>query len=145
MRRGPAHRLPERNQVGRHCGVAFDPCYHQACDTYADLVARDERTDAAAHTILTSAMTSSSVEGTDGANDNAAYGPNLPGIARHKVTAAGRGTAQADPPRLAEHGPRYWLLRGKSRMSSRRRSGSPAGNEPSRTACGLGWRSIMVE
>ena len=58
---------------GGTAGVAFDPCYHAACDTFAnvDLVALDEMTDAIAHAILTFAMTSSAVQGTDKGNANA--------------------------------------------------------------------------
>ena len=54
-------------------GVAFDPCYHQACDTLdnVDLVALDEMTDAIAHAILTFAMTTSAVEGTGKGNEPA--------------------------------------------------------------------------
>ena len=62
-------------------GVAFDPCYHAACDTYdnVDLVALDEMTDAMAHAILTFAMTTSAVQGTDKGNDNATYDPTFRG------------------------------------------------------------------
>jgi Zn-dependent M28 family amino/carboxypeptidase len=61
-------------------GVAFDPCYHQACDTFTnvDLVALDEMTDAIAHAILTFAMTSSAVQGTD-KGSKAAYDPTFRG------------------------------------------------------------------
>ena len=47
--------------------MAYDPCYHQACDTTANLSHRalDEMSDAAAHATLTFAMTTSSVNGTD--------------------------------------------------------------------------------
>jgi Zn-dependent M28 family amino/carboxypeptidase len=66
---------------GGTAGVAFDPCYHQACDTYqnVNLVALDEMTDAMAHAVLTFAMTSSAVQGTDRASDNAAYDPTFRG------------------------------------------------------------------
>ena len=62
---------------GGTAGLAFDPCYHQACDTYdnVNLIALDEMTDAMAHAILTFAMTSSAVQGTDKANDKATYDP----------------------------------------------------------------------
>jgi Zn-dependent M28 family amino/carboxypeptidase len=51
---------------GGTAGVAYDPCYHQACDTFANTSeqALDEMSDAAAHAILTFAMTKSSVNGT---------------------------------------------------------------------------------
>jgi Zn-dependent M28 family amino/carboxypeptidase len=66
---------------GGTAGVAFDPCYHQACDTYdnVNLTALDETTDAMAHAILTFAMTSSAVQGTDKASDNATYDPTFRG------------------------------------------------------------------
>jgi Zn-dependent M28 family amino/carboxypeptidase len=66
---------------GGTAGVAFDPCYHQACDTFANvnLVALDEMTDAMAHAILTFAMTSSAVQGTDKGNANATYKPTFHG------------------------------------------------------------------
>jgi hypothetical protein len=51
----------------------FDPCYHQACDDEdnVNLVALDEMTDAVAHAILTFAMTTSAVQGTDKESDKA--------------------------------------------------------------------------
>ena len=62
---------------GGTAGVAFDPCYHAACDTYANvnLVALDEMTDAVAHAVLTFAMTTSAVPGTDKGTRNATYAP----------------------------------------------------------------------
>jgi len=59
---------------GGTVGDQFDPCYHQACDTFAGtntalpLQALDEMSDAAAHAVLTFAMTTSSVNGTDKGN-----------------------------------------------------------------------------
>jgi Zn-dependent M28 family amino/carboxypeptidase len=52
---------------GGTAGVAYDPCYHQACDTIDNysLAAIDEMSNAAAHAVLTFAMTSSAVNGTD--------------------------------------------------------------------------------
>jgi Zn-dependent M28 family amino/carboxypeptidase len=68
---------------GGTAGVAFDRCYHQACDTFAnvDLVALDEMSDAVAHALLTFAMTTSAVQGTDKATDNATrtYDPTFRG------------------------------------------------------------------
>ncbi len=62
-------------------GMAFDPCYHQACDTFAnvDLVALDEMTDAMADAILTFAMTTSAVQGTDKGNAKGKYDPAFRG------------------------------------------------------------------
>ena len=70
---------------GGTAGVAFDPCYHQACDTFANtddllpLRALDEMTDAIAHAILTFAMTTSAVQGTGKASDKATYEPTFRG------------------------------------------------------------------
>ena len=55
-------------QVGLYggtAGIAFDPCYHQACDTIDNLsdVALDQMSDAAAHGVWTFAQTTSAVEG----------------------------------------------------------------------------------
>ena len=52
---------------GGTAGEAYDPCYHQACDTFANNsdTAIDQMSDAAAHAVLTFAMTTSSVNGTD--------------------------------------------------------------------------------
>ena len=51
---------------GGTAGEAYDPCYHLACDTYANisLEALDQMSDAAAHAVLTFAMTTSAVSGT---------------------------------------------------------------------------------
>ena len=66
---------------GGTAGIAFDPCYHEACDTFGnvDLVALDEMTDAMAHAILTFAMTTSAVQGTDKGGDQATYDPTFRG------------------------------------------------------------------
>lgn len=59
---------------GGVAGVAFDPCYHAACDTDDNVNAQalDELGDAAAHAVLTFAMTTSSVTGSGKASTNAA-------------------------------------------------------------------------
>jgi len=48
-------------------GIAYDPCYHLACDTVDNVSeeALDELGDAAAHAVLTFADTTSAVNGTD--------------------------------------------------------------------------------
>ena len=58
---------------GGTAGVAYDPCYHQACDTIAYLssTALDQMSDAIAHSTLVFAMTNSSVSGTDKASNTA--------------------------------------------------------------------------
>jgi len=71
-------------QVGVYgglAGVQYDPCYHLACDTFKGtgsgngatppglgLTALDQMSDAAAHAVLTFAMTTSAVNGTDKGN-----------------------------------------------------------------------------
>jgi Zn-dependent M28 family amino/carboxypeptidase len=58
---------------GGTAGVAHDPCYHQACDTIKNLssTALDQMSDAIAHATLLFAMSGSSVNGTDNANNDA--------------------------------------------------------------------------
>jgi Zn-dependent M28 family amino/carboxypeptidase len=58
---------------GGTAGVAYDPCYHQACDTIDNVneTAIDQMSDAVAHATLLFAMTSSSPNGTDKASNRA--------------------------------------------------------------------------
>ncbi|HXV56906.1 MAG TPA: M28 family peptidase [Gaiellaceae bacterium] len=58
---------------GGTAGLAYDPCYHQACDTIANVstTAIDQMSDAIAHSTLLFAMTKSSVNGTDKASNTA--------------------------------------------------------------------------
>jgi Zn-dependent M28 family amino/carboxypeptidase len=58
---------------GGTAGAALDPCYHQACDNYANNneVVLDQMSDAAADAVLQFAMTTSAVKGTSKANDQA--------------------------------------------------------------------------
>jgi Zn-dependent M28 family amino/carboxypeptidase len=58
---------------GGEAGEAYDPCYHQACDTLANLsmAALDQMSDAIAHATLLFAMSGSSVNGTDKASNQA--------------------------------------------------------------------------
>ena len=58
---------------GGTAGDAYDPCYHQACDTFDNisLEVLDEMGDAAAHATLLLAMTSSAVNGTGKASGKA--------------------------------------------------------------------------
>ena len=52
---------------GGTAGLPFDPCYHQLCDTLANIseLGLEEHKDAAVHAILTFAQTNASVHGTD--------------------------------------------------------------------------------
>ena len=58
---------------GGTAGIAYDPCYHQACDTIDNVnrTGLHQMADAAAHAILLYAMSTSSVNGTDQASDQA--------------------------------------------------------------------------
>jgi len=58
---------------GGTAGVAYDPCYHQDCDTIANLseTALDQMSDAIAHSTLTYAMTGSDINGTGRASSQA--------------------------------------------------------------------------
>jgi Zn-dependent M28 family amino/carboxypeptidase len=51
---------------GGMAGIAYDPCYHQACDTIdnVNLEVLEQMADATAHAVMTFAMTTSSVSGT---------------------------------------------------------------------------------
>ena len=51
---------------GGTAGLAYDPCYHQACDTVDNLstTALDQMSDATAHATLTYPLTTSAVQGT---------------------------------------------------------------------------------
>lgn len=57
---------------GGTAGEAYDPCYHQACDTINNFSweALDLMSDAAAHAVLTFAETTSSINGTDKGKGN---------------------------------------------------------------------------
>lgn len=58
---------------GGTAGIAFDPCYHKACDTYANNsdVALDQMVDAAADAVMQFAMTTAAVNGTPKAKGRA--------------------------------------------------------------------------
>ena len=58
---------------GGTAGVAYDRCYHQACDTIANVntTAIEQMSDAIAHSTLVFAMTKSAVSGTDKASNTA--------------------------------------------------------------------------
>jgi Zn-dependent M28 family amino/carboxypeptidase len=61
---------------GGTAGVAYDPCYHAACDDIANISgqALDEMSDAAAHAVFAFAMTTSAVNGTDKGKANGLQG-----------------------------------------------------------------------
>ena len=51
---------------GGTAGIAYDPCYHQACDTYenVNLPALDTNSDAIAHAVISYAMSTALINGT---------------------------------------------------------------------------------
>jgi len=58
--------LGEAAVYGGTAGIAYDPCYHQACDTIDNLSedALDQMSDAIAHSTLTFAQTTAAINGT---------------------------------------------------------------------------------
>ena len=76
-------KTPEQAAIyGGTAGVAYDPCYHEACDTYANNsdTGLDQMSDAIAHATLTYATTTSAVNGTAKASTNAKkYDPAFSG------------------------------------------------------------------
>ena len=70
---------------GGTAGEAYDPCYHQACDDLDNYsaVGLDQMSDAVAHATLTYAMTTSAVNGTGKASENAtSFEPEFQGSLR---------------------------------------------------------------
>jgi Zn-dependent M28 family amino/carboxypeptidase len=62
-------KTPEQAAIyGGTAGQQYDPCYHLACDTYANvsLVALDQMSDAAAHAVITFAQSTNIVNGKKG-------------------------------------------------------------------------------
>jgi Zn-dependent M28 family amino/carboxypeptidase len=72
---------------GGTAGVAYDPCYHQACDTFDNNsnTALHQMTDAAAFAILTYAMNTSSINGAGGKGN---FKPNNVEKALEKIDGA---------------------------------------------------------
>jgi len=64
---------------GGTAGDQYDPCYHLACDTFDNisLEALDQMSDAVAHSVLTFAMTTSSVNGTDKGKGKGTWGDGM--------------------------------------------------------------------
>jgi Zn-dependent M28 family amino/carboxypeptidase len=65
----------EAEIYGGTAGLAYDPCYHQACDTYENNsnVGLRQMSDAIAHAVMTYAMTTSDVNGTARASSKARH------------------------------------------------------------------------
>ncbi len=79
---------------GGVAGEQYDPCYHEACDTFDSVFDHppglpllegngakglDEMSDGAAHAVITFAETESAVQGTDKGNANGQYKPDWKG------------------------------------------------------------------
>ena len=72
-------KTPEQAAIyGGTAGLAYDPCYHQACDTLANvsLTAVDQMSDAAAFAILTFAQSTAAVNGVGGKGNVKRVGPD---------------------------------------------------------------------
>ena len=72
---------------GGTAGIAYDPCYHAACDTYpANLndTALDQMSDATADAVLRFAMTSSAVGGTGKSSSSKEASTELKGSSLRK-------------------------------------------------------------
>jgi Zn-dependent M28 family amino/carboxypeptidase len=69
---------------GGTAGIAYDPCYHAPCDTFANVSLRalDQMSDAVAHATLTYAMTKSDINGTGKASTTAAGATEFKGHLR---------------------------------------------------------------
>ena len=76
---------------GGTVGAQFDPCYHLACDTYANVAehALDVNTDAIAFAVLTFAYSTESVNG--------ARGSRVPGSRALPTPAGPAGTCPGQP------------------------------------------------
>jgi Zn-dependent M28 family amino/carboxypeptidase len=66
--------------------VSYDPCYHLACDTFANNsdTGLEQMSDAAAHAVLTFAMTTSAVNGTGQGNGNGVGNLEFDGARRQR-------------------------------------------------------------
>ena len=69
---------------GGVAGLAYDPCYHQACDTFFNLSenALDEMSDAAAHSTWTLARSQSPITNAQGRRRARPRRPSAPSAAR---------------------------------------------------------------
>ena len=90
----------QANIYGGTAGIAYDPCYHQACDTIGNVneTALDEMSDAIAHATLLYAMTTSSVDGTDNASNTAKENMQFRGSLLEEVRNHGNGVTSSGRP-----------------------------------------------
>ena len=108
---------------GGTAGAAYDPCYHLACDTFANNnnAVLDLNSDAVAAATLKFAMSTSSVNGVKGKGNFQApahddYGPIRPAEASRRSDNAGFSDVIASP------NPRVWSVGAPTRRGGRRRS-----------------------
>jgi Zn-dependent M28 family amino/carboxypeptidase len=68
-------------------GIAYDPCYHQGCDHIGNIntEALDQMSDAAAHALMSFALTTSAVNGTDKGKGTKQYDGVFTYRGSHKV------------------------------------------------------------
>ena len=78
---------------GGTAGVAYDVCYHQACDTLANvnMQAIDENSDAIAHLVLTYGFDTRSVNGTGTGHPVSPPGQEVPGSPSGSTSTTGGG------------------------------------------------------
>jgi aminopeptidase Y len=83
---------------GGTAGIAFDPCYHQACDTIANVNQRalEEMADAASHVLLTFAFDTSAVNGKGNGRPVSPPGRGRPGTPIDDSSSLGGGLHEHD-------------------------------------------------
>lgn len=88
----------EAAAFGGTAGVAYDACYHQACDTFANVnqQAIEEMGDAAAHVLLTYAFDTGAVNGSSKGHPVSPPGQNTTGVPAGAATLSGGGLHEDD-------------------------------------------------
>lgn len=83
----------QADTFGGTAGVAYDVCYHKACDDLSNvnMGAIDEMSDAVAHAVVTYAMSTASVNGTGKGHPVSPPGQQADGIPQGTGTASGGG------------------------------------------------------
>jgi Zn-dependent M28 family amino/carboxypeptidase len=89
-------KTPEQVAIwGGTAGIQYDPCYHAACDTYANNsnAALDGNADAIAHAVITYAQNTEAINGVRGKGN---FKPNPAGPSNPSSASAGGGGLHAD-------------------------------------------------
>ncbi len=88
----------EASVFGGTAGVAYDACYHQACDTLANVnqAGLEEMADAAAHVLLTMAFDTRSVNGEGKGHPVSPPGQQVTGSPSSAITPSGGGLHDHD-------------------------------------------------